>query len=59
MNVVMRIMRYLRSFHGKGILFSKNAKEQNIDVYTDAIRLKLLMIEDQLEDTLPLWEETW
>ena len=36
MNAVMRILRYLKSAPGKGILFSKNTNKQNIEVYTDA-----------------------
>ncbi|XP_059635158.1 secreted RxLR effector protein 161-like [Cornus florida] len=36
MNAVMRILRYLKSGPGKGILFTKNAGYQNIDAYTDA-----------------------
>ena len=35
MNTVMRIIRYLKSALRKGILFSKNAEKQNINVYTD------------------------
>ena len=38
MNGVMRILRYLKPSPGKGIIFSKNTEEQNIDVYTDADR---------------------
>ena len=36
MNAVIRILRYLKSAPGKGILFSKNTKKQIIEVYTDA-----------------------
>ena len=36
MNAVMRILRYLKSAHGKGILFTKNEDYQNVDAYTDA-----------------------
>ncbi|XP_073130887.1 secreted RxLR effector protein 161-like [Henckelia pumila] len=36
MNAVMRILRYLKSAPGKGILFSKNTGDQSINVYTDA-----------------------
>ena len=36
MNAVMRILRYLKSVPGNGILFSKNTNKQNIEVYTDA-----------------------
>ena len=35
MNAVMRILRYLKSALGNGILFSKNIVEQAIDVYID------------------------
>ncbi|RVX03734.1 Retrovirus-related Pol polyprotein from transposon RE1 [Vitis vinifera] len=36
MNVVMRILRYLKNAPGKGILFTKNVNHQSIEVYTDA-----------------------
>lgn len=36
MNAVVEILRYLNSAPGKGILFSRNVKEQSIDVYTDS-----------------------
>ena len=36
MNAVMRILRYLKSAPGKGIIFSRKTKEQTIEVYTDA-----------------------
>lgn len=36
MNVVMCILRYLKSTLEKGIFFTKNADCQSIDVYTDA-----------------------
>ncbi|PNX83829.1 beta-galactosidase [Trifolium pratense] len=36
MNAVMHILRYLKSAPGKGILFTKNEKHEDIDVYTDA-----------------------
>ena len=36
MNAVIRILRYLKSAPGKGILFSKNTNNPNIKVYTDA-----------------------
>ncbi|XP_059650708.1 secreted RxLR effector protein 161-like [Cornus florida] len=36
MNAVMRILSYLKSNPGKGVLFTKNAGYQNIDAYTDA-----------------------
>ncbi|RVW86391.1 putative mitochondrial protein [Vitis vinifera] len=32
---VMRILRYLKNAHGKGILFTKNVNHQSIEVYTD------------------------
>ena len=35
MNVVMRILRYLKNASGKGILFTKNVDHQSIEVYTD------------------------
>ena len=35
MNAVMRILRYLKNAHGKGILFTKNVNHQSIEVYTD------------------------
>ncbi|XP_072062323.1 uncharacterized protein [Arachis hypogaea] len=35
MNAVVRILRYLKSSSGKGILFTKNADCQNVDTYTD------------------------
>ncbi|WJZ96189.1 hypothetical protein VitviT2T_014899 [Vitis vinifera] len=35
MNAVMRILRYLKNAHGKGILFTKNVNHQSIKVYTD------------------------
>ncbi|KAH9689179.1 retrovirus-related pol polyprotein from transposon RE1 [Citrus sinensis] len=35
MKVVMRILRYLKTNPGKGILFSKNEDYSNIEVYTD------------------------
>ena len=58
MNVVTHILRYLKSSPGKGILFSKNTEEENIDVYTDADWLEPLMIEDRLQGSLPLREES-
>ncbi|KAH9764942.1 retrovirus-related pol polyprotein from transposon RE1 [Citrus sinensis] len=36
MKAVMRILRYLKTNPGKGILFSKNKDYSNIEVYTDA-----------------------
>ncbi|RVX13746.1 Retrovirus-related Pol polyprotein from transposon RE1 [Vitis vinifera] len=36
MNVVMRILRYLKNAPRKGILFAKNVDHQSIEVYTDA-----------------------
>ena len=36
MNVVMRILRYIKSAPGKGILFTKTSNYQDIMVYTDA-----------------------
>ncbi|WJZ88004.1 hypothetical protein VitviT2T_007342 [Vitis vinifera] len=36
MNVVMRILRYLKNAPGKGILFAKNIDHQSIEVYIDA-----------------------
>lgn len=36
MNAVMRILRYLKSAPGKGILFTKNEDYQSVDAYTDA-----------------------
>jgi hypothetical protein len=36
MNAVMRILRYLKSAPGKGILFKKNDNNNNVSVYTDA-----------------------
>ena len=35
MNVVMRILRYLKSATGKGILFTKNVDCQSVDAYSD------------------------
>jgi len=35
MNAVMRILRYLKSAPGKGILFTKNEDYQSVDAYTD------------------------
>ncbi|KAH9685409.1 protein kinase domain-containing protein [Citrus sinensis] len=36
MKAVMRILRYLKTNPGKGILFSKNEDYSNVEVYTDA-----------------------
>ena len=36
MNTVMRILRYLKSAPGKGILFTKNVDCQSVDSYCDA-----------------------
>jgi hypothetical protein len=36
MNAVIRILRYLKSAPGKGILFTKNVNYQSVDAYTDA-----------------------
>ena len=36
MNVVMRILGYLKNAPGKGILFAKIVDHQSIEVYTDA-----------------------
>ena len=36
MNAVMRILRYLKSSLGKGILFTKNVDCQSVDAYSDA-----------------------
>ena len=36
MNAVMRILRYLKSAPGKGILFTKNVECQSVDAYSDA-----------------------
>ncbi|XP_057835178.1 uncharacterized mitochondrial protein AtMg00810-like [Cryptomeria japonica] len=36
MNVVLRILRYLKSAPGKGILFTRNEDYQSVDAYTDA-----------------------
>ena len=38
MNAVMRILRYLKSTPGKGILFTKNVDCQSVDAYSDADR---------------------
>ena len=35
MNAVMRILRYLKSAPGKGILFTKNIDCQSVKAYTD------------------------
>jgi uncharacterized protein (DUF2147 family) len=35
MNAVMRILRYLKSAPGKGILFTKNLDCQSVDAYTN------------------------
>ena len=35
-NDVMRILKYLKSTPGKGILFTKNINCQSVEVYTDA-----------------------
>ena len=35
MNAVMRILRYLKSTSGKGILFTKNVDCQSVDAYSD------------------------
>ena len=35
MNAVMRILRYLKSAPGKGILFTKNVDCQSVDAYSD------------------------
>ncbi|RVX13368.1 hypothetical protein CK203_020964 [Vitis vinifera] len=36
MNVVMRILRYLKNAPGKRILFAKNVDHWSIEIYTDA-----------------------
>ena len=36
MNAIMRILRYLKFAHGKGILFTKNVDCQSVDTYSDA-----------------------
>ena len=36
MNAVMRILRYLKSAPGNGILFTKNVDCQSVDAYSDA-----------------------
>ena len=36
MNAIMRILRYLKSAPGKGILFTKNVDFQSVDAYSDA-----------------------
>ena len=36
MNAIMRILRYLKSTPGKGILFTKNVDCQSVDAYSDA-----------------------
>ena len=36
MNAVMRILRYLKSAPGKGILFTKNVDYQSVDAHSDA-----------------------
>ena len=36
MNAVMRILRYIKSAPGKGILFTKNVDCQSVDAYSDA-----------------------
>ena len=36
MNAVMRILRYLKSAPGKGILFTKYIDCQSVDAYSDA-----------------------
>ena len=36
MNVVVRILRYLKNAHGKRILFAKNVDHWSIEIYTDA-----------------------
>ena len=36
MNAVMRILRYMKSAPGKGILFTKNVDCQSVSAYSDA-----------------------
>jgi hypothetical protein len=36
MNAVIRILRYLKSVPGKGILFTKIVDYQSVDAYIDA-----------------------
>jgi hypothetical protein len=53
----LRVLRYLKSSPGRGILFSKN-NHLNLIGYTDADWAENL-IESLLQDTLPLLGETW
>jgi len=53
----LRVLRYLKSSPGRGILFSKN-NHLNLIGYTDADWVENLT-ESLLQDTLPLLGETW
>jgi hypothetical protein len=53
----LRVLRYLKSSPGRGILFSKN-NHLNLIGYTDADWAENLT-ESLLQDTLPLLGETW
>ena len=57
MEVALRVLRYLKSSPGKGILFSKN-DHLNIIGYTDADWARNLTDRSLLQDSLPLLEET-
>jgi hypothetical protein len=53
----LRVLRYLKSSPGRGILFSKN-NHLNLIGYIDADWAENLT-ESLLQDTLPLLGETW
>ena len=58
MEAVMRILRYLKSNTGKGILFSKHEDYNNIKVYINADWADQLVIDALPQATVPLWEAT-
>ena len=58
LEVVHRILRYLKATPGKGLFFKKT-DQRRIEVFTDEIRLVQLLIEDPPQDIVLLFGEIW
>ena len=55
MNAIMRILRYLKASPEKGILFSKNTVDQNINVYIDVDGVGAVNDRRSISEYFTLW----
>ena len=55
MNAIMRILRYLMASPEKGILFSKNTVDQNINVYIDVDGVGAVNDRRSISEYITLW----